>query len=93
MATCTFDNEDDDNEFLFKSLEGIVVTFEDGTVSKGDSRVCHMTDCTSTTMDQEMRKIFAAAELEYATEQSNVVNSANSKPKKKANRKGKKNRK
>lgn len=42
---------DDDTEFFFESLKGIKVTFEDGTI---------------TTMEQEMRKAFATAELEHA---------------------------
>lgn len=71
MASNAFD---DDNEFLFESLKGITVVFEDGT---------------STTMDQEMRKAFAAVELENATEQSIVA--ATKKPKSKP--KGKDNRK
>jgi hypothetical protein len=71
MASNAFD---DDNEFLFESLKGITVVFEDGT---------------STTMDQEMRKAFAAVELENAAEQSIVA--ATKKPKSKP--KGKDNRK
>jgi hypothetical protein len=79
MASDAFD---DDTEFFFESLKGIIVKFEDGTI---------------TTMDQEMRKAYATAELEYAAEQlaeqlaeqSNAV--ATGKPKSKP--KGKENRK
>jgi hypothetical protein len=77
MASNAFD---DDNEFLFESLKGITVVFEDGT---------------STTMDQEMRKAFAAVELENATELENAAEqsivAATKKPKSKP--KGKDNRK
>lgn len=70
-ASHTFD---DDTEFLFESLKGIKVTFEDGT---------------STTMDQEMRKAFATAELEHTAEQSFAAAASNSNPKKKRKGKGK----
>lgn len=71
-ASHTFD---DDTEFLFESLKGIKVTFEDGT---------------STTMDQEMRKAFATAELEYAAEK---LIAAAENPKKKKKGKGKERKK
>jgi hypothetical protein len=81
MESFTFD---DDTEFFFESLKGIVVKFEDGS---------------STTMDKELRKAFTTAKLEQDAEQSIAPAPAtrppnsNSNPKKNGKSKGKENRK